>query len=152
MLAGLIVQKVTGASARRGRHRPDHRAPAPARHLRPGRGEQTIRGAHPLGYHAEPAGSALFEHTDIDPAWAWGAGDIVSTPGDLTTFFRALLGGGRLLQPAELAQMKTTVPMALPGIRRAGGTAWACSPRRSAAAGWPGATAGSSPATRRTAA
>ncbi|WP_315095192.1 serine hydrolase domain-containing protein [uncultured Cellulomonas sp.] len=115
LLAGLLVQKVT--------QRPlgdvvTDRIIEPLG-LRdtyvPGRGERAIRGDHPLGYHAEPAGSALFEHTDIDPASSWGAGDIVSTPGDLTTFFRALLGG-EILQPAELEQMKATVPMDLPGI------------------------------------
>jgi D-alanyl-D-alanine carboxypeptidase len=115
VLAGLLVQKVT--------QRPlgeviTDRIIEPL-HLRdtyvPGRGERAIRGEHPKGYYAEPAGSALFEHTDIDPAASWGAGDVVSTPSDLNTFFRSLLGG-KLLRPAELEQMKTTVPMDLPGV------------------------------------
>lgn len=81
----------------------------------PERGERELRGKHPQGYHAEPAGSALFEHTAIDPASSWGAGDLVSTPSDLNTFFRALLGG-EVLQPAQLEQMKTTVALDLPGL------------------------------------
>ncbi|MBO3083077.1 serine hydrolase domain-containing protein [Cellulomonas fengjieae] len=81
----------------------------------PERGERELRGKHPRGYHAEPAGSAPFEHTAIDPASSWGAGDVVSTPSDLNTFFRALLAGD-VVRPAELEQMKATVPMDLPGL------------------------------------
>ncbi len=115
VLAGLIAQKVT--------HRPlaeliTARIIEPL-HLTgtyvPARGERTLRGRHPLGYHAEPAGSALVEHTDIDPATSWGAGDLVTTPSDLSTFFSALLGG-RVLRPAELEEMTTTVAMDLPGV------------------------------------
>ncbi|MCM0640629.1 serine hydrolase domain-containing protein [Cellulomonas wangsupingiae] len=112
VLAGLVVQRVT--------QRPlgevvTERIIEPlglAGTYVPGRGEQAIRGAHPDGHHAEPAGSGLFEHTDIDPSSAWAAGDIVSTPSDVTAFFRALLGG-KVLQPAELAEMTTTIPMGM---------------------------------------
>ncbi|MEN3358897.1 MAG: D-alanyl-D-alanine carboxypeptidase, partial [Mycobacteriales bacterium] len=37
-------------------------------------------------------------------------GGLVSTTGDLTRFFQALLGG-HLLRPAELAEMKRTIPV-----------------------------------------
>ena len=115
VLAGLIVQKVT--------QRPlgevvTDRIIEPlgmTDTYAPGRGERAIRGAHPQGHHAEPVGSGLFEHTDIDPAASWAAGDLVSTPSDLNTFFRALLGG-KVLAPAQLAEMTTTVPMDLPGV------------------------------------
>lgn len=115
VLAGLVVQKVT--------HRPlgeviTERIIEPlglTGTYVPGRGERTLRGKHPLGYYAEPAGTALVEHTDIDPASSWGAGDLVTTPSDLNTFFSALLGG-KLLRPQELKEMTTTVAMDLPGI------------------------------------
>lgn len=42
-------------------------------------------------------------------SWADAAGDMVSTTGDLTRFFRALLGG-ELLEPARLEEMRRTVP------------------------------------------
>lgn len=72
----------------------------------PGPGEQHIRGPHPRGYQREPGGK-LRDFTVMDPSWGWGAGQMVSTPADLNTFLRALLDG-RLLPPAQLAQMKET--------------------------------------------
>lgn len=49
---------------------------------------------------------------------AWAAGAMVSTNSDLNQFFAALLAG-RLLPPAQSAQMRTTVPadMLGPGVR-----------------------------------
>jgi D-alanyl-D-alanine carboxypeptidase len=44
------------------------------------------------------------------PSWAWAAGALVSTAGDLARFYGALLGG-ELLAPEQFAQMKTTVPI-----------------------------------------
>ncbi|MEU1720380.1 serine hydrolase domain-containing protein [Nonomuraea sp. NPDC005692] len=43
-----------------------------------------------------------------------GAGDLISTTQDLTTFFSAL-NGGRLLPAELLAEMRTTIPTPLPG-------------------------------------
>jgi len=108
VIAGLVVQRVT--------HRPlaeviTDRVIEPL-HLRdtyvPDRGEEGIRGRHPEGYHASPPGGELVDWTELDPAFAWGAGDIVSTPSDLNAFFAALVGG-RLLPPELLAQMQDTV-------------------------------------------
>ena len=108
VVLGLIVQRVT--------HRPlaevlEHRIIEPL-HLRdtyvPDRGEERIRGRHPHGYHASTPGGELVDWSELDPSFAWGAGDIVSTPSDLNAFFVALLGG-RLLSPDMLAQMQQTV-------------------------------------------
>ena len=91
-------------------------------HLRdtyvPDRGEEELRERHPLGYHAAEPGGELRDITVLDPSWAWGAGDIVSTPSDLDAFFVALLGG-ELLPPELLAEMQTTVETApeLNGMR-----------------------------------
>ena len=93
VVAGLIVQKVAG--------RPlaeviTDRVIEPLR-LRdtyvPDRGEESLRERHPLGYHATEPGGELQDITVLDPAWAWAAGDIVSTPSDLNAFFVALMGG-----------------------------------------------------------
>ncbi|MFG3296847.1 serine hydrolase domain-containing protein [Streptomyces sp. NPDC048179] len=57
------------------------------------------------------AGPARGDHvlvTSVNPAWAWTAGAIVSTPADEQRFLRAL-ASGRLLPPAQLAEMRTTV-------------------------------------------
>ncbi|MFI6865261.1 serine hydrolase domain-containing protein [Nocardia sp. NPDC050406] len=69
--------------------------------------ENVIRGPHPRAYHL--FGEALTDVTDIDPGWGLPDGAMVSTGADLNRFFMALLQG-RVLAPAELAQMTTTVP------------------------------------------
>ncbi|MGW3960688.1 serine hydrolase domain-containing protein [Amycolatopsis sp. NPDC005003] len=57
------------------------------------------------------AGPARGDHvlvTSISPGWAWAAGAIVSTPADEQKFLRAL-ASGKLLRPAQLAEMKKAV-------------------------------------------
>lgn len=62
-------------------------------------------------------GGELVDTTSAaDPSSAWTSGGLVSSTGDLTTFFVRLLGGG-LLGPAELAEMTTWVG-ALPADAR----------------------------------
>ncbi|WP_078624739.1 serine hydrolase domain-containing protein [Streptomyces monomycini] len=51
-----------------------------------------------------------------DMSWAGTAGSLVSTMDDLNHFFRALLTG-KLLGPAELREMQTTVPTESPRLR-----------------------------------
>ncbi|MEU6408343.1 serine hydrolase domain-containing protein [Microbispora sp. NPDC046933] len=46
--------------------------------------------------------------TGIDPSITWASGAVVSTPGDWGRFLRALMSG-KLLPPAQLAQMRVTV-------------------------------------------
>ena len=110
VLAGLIVEKVT--------HRPLEEA-ITQRIIEPlgltdtyvpGRGETTIRGEHPRGYHSTvfPGGGDLVDLTELDPSFGWAAGEIVATPSDVNRFFLALLDG-KLLAPAQLEQMRQTV-------------------------------------------
>ncbi|MEV2201420.1 serine hydrolase domain-containing protein [Streptomyces fradiae] len=49
------------------------------------------------------------DYSVYDMSWAGVAGNLVSTMDDLNSFYRQLLTG-RLLGPAELREMKTTVP------------------------------------------
>lgn len=49
-----------------------------------------------------------YDVTAVNASHAWAAGAIVSNASDVSTFYRALLGG-RLLAPAQLRAMKTTV-------------------------------------------
>ncbi|MDX3656605.1 serine hydrolase [Streptomyces sp. ID05-26A] len=72
-------------------------------------GEQDIRGRHPKGYLRNPVTDKLVDFTQMDPSWGWAAGQLVSTPGDVNTFLGALMGG-KLLEPAQLAQLRTTIP------------------------------------------
>ncbi|MGC4819646.1 serine hydrolase domain-containing protein [Micromonospora sp. DT63] len=83
----------------------------------PGVGEQRLRGTHPHGYVAVAPGAAWVDVTDMDPSLGWAAGQLVSTPDELRTFFEALVGG-RLLKPAQQAAMMTTVPA--PGFEPSG--------------------------------
>jgi D-alanyl-D-alanine carboxypeptidase len=66
-----------------------------------------IAGRHAHGYSRLGA-QRRFDISVLNQSWAWAAGAIVSTAGDLARFYRALLAG-RLLRPELLADMKTTV-------------------------------------------
>ncbi|MEV8323408.1 serine hydrolase domain-containing protein [Kitasatospora sp. NPDC056731] len=109
LIAGLIIQKVTGRPAgeeitRRVIDR------IGLRHTYfPAQGDMTVHERHPHGYVTEEPGGQPLDVTEQDMSWAWTAGALVSTNSDLNRFFRALLGG-ELLAPAQLAQMQVTVP------------------------------------------
>jgi D-alanyl-D-alanine carboxypeptidase len=117
ILAGIIVERVTGHS---------YRAEVAKRVLRPlglrdtyfEGNEPDIRGPHMHAYVPWTDGT-LKDFTLCDMSWGWAAGEIVSTARDLDVFYRALLTG-RLLKPAQLAQMQTTVPQ-VPEDPAAGG-------------------------------
>ena len=65
----------------------------------------------PLGPPGQVPDGPLLDFTAFDPSPYWAAGGLMSTLGDLTRFFRALLGG-RLLPPRLLTEMlpAVTVP------------------------------------------
>ncbi|MGW0391006.1 serine hydrolase domain-containing protein [Streptomyces sp. NPDC003042] len=121
VLAGLLIEKVTGRPvAEQITKRIIDRIGLRHTYF-PGVGEEGIREAHPKGYHAPKPGEPLEDVTELDPSWGWAAGQLISTPGDLNRFFSALVGG-KLLEPAQLAQMRTTVeipdsPATASGIR-----------------------------------
>lgn len=70
----------------------------------PGNGEKKLHGPHPQGYHLSAEGK-LEDMTDLDTSLAWAAGGMVSTPGELNTFFQAVLDG-RLLSQSSIDEMK----------------------------------------------
>ncbi|MGW4380428.1 serine hydrolase domain-containing protein [Kitasatospora sp. NPDC004531] len=65
-----------------------------------------VPGPHSHGYLALSDGPA--DITELNPSMAGAAGELISTTDDLARFHAALLGG-RLLPPAQLAEMTTTV-------------------------------------------
>lgn len=67
-----------------------------------------IPGAHPRGY-AELPGAAPLDVSAFDPSIAYASGAMISSGADMDRFLSALLSG-RLLPPAELRAMQTTVP------------------------------------------
>ncbi|MCT2582903.1 serine hydrolase domain-containing protein [Actinophytocola gossypii] len=116
VLAGLIVQRVTGRPVG---EEITERIIEPLG-LRdtywPELGDQTIHGPHPHGYLptgdgglAAGEGAGPVDVTVQDTSLAWAAGALIGTPRDLNTFLTALLDG-ELLRPAELKEMRTTVP------------------------------------------
>ncbi|GAB4055388.1 serine hydrolase domain-containing protein [Catellatospora paridis] len=117
VLAGMILEKITGRSVA---HEITKRIirPLGLRHTYlPGTGTR-IHGPHAAAYIPWYDGT-LLDFADYNMSWAWAAGELVSTTGDLNTFYRALLTG-RLLRPAQLAEMQTTVPW-VPGAPEYGG-------------------------------
>ncbi|AGC47114.1 beta-lactamase [Myxococcus stipitatus DSM 14675] len=106
ILAGLLIERVTGRSledvVERRILRPlglhDTYFPGTRMH---------VRGAHSKAY-VPWADGTLRDFSVYNMSWGWAAGALVSTPRDINRFYQALLGG-RLLAPAQLAEMLTPV-------------------------------------------
>lgn len=108
LLAGLIVQRVTGRPiGDEITTRVIERAGLQDTYW-PNTGVQTIRGAHPQSYYHIKPGAKAANVTELDPSLGWAAGQLISTPSDLSTFNRALLDG-KLLQPAQQKELLNTV-------------------------------------------
>ncbi|MCU7821142.1 serine hydrolase domain-containing protein [Kitasatospora sp. DSM 101779] len=113
VLAGMIVQKITGRSWQREVER---------RILRPLHLDDTtfpgsetgLGGPHARAYLDMPAGPA--DITRLDPTVVDAAGNGISTTADLNRFHAALFGG-KLLRPAETAALTDTVPTTIEGAR-----------------------------------
>ncbi|MFB8032740.1 serine hydrolase domain-containing protein [Streptomyces sp. NPDC056004] len=116
VLAGLIVQKITGRPLAEEIDRRVIKRIGLRHTYFPAPGDMTIREPHPHGYHRNPADGPLRDFTEIDPSAGWAAGQLISTNSDLNRFFTALLAG-RLLPAAQLAEMRTTVPAGTSGLR-----------------------------------
>ncbi|GAA1959047.1 serine hydrolase domain-containing protein [Kitasatospora viridis] len=110
VLAGMIVEQATGHTL--GQEISD-RLLKPL-HLKntyePAADDTGINGPHgrfysKLGPTYAPT-AQVYDVTELNPTWGWGSGDLISTEGDLDTFFQALLKG-RLLPPAQTAEMFT---------------------------------------------
>ncbi|MFF9200526.1 serine hydrolase domain-containing protein [Streptomyces sp. NPDC014986] len=121
VLAGMIVEKVTGRpwteEVRDRIIRPlgltGTYAPGDDPHLKP---------PHAHTYHRFPGSAAWTDTTDRNVSWADAGASLVGTERDVDRFFAALLGG-RLLPPAQLEEMRGTVPVGkdlavgFPGLR-----------------------------------
>jgi CubicO group peptidase (beta-lactamase class C family)/pimeloyl-ACP methyl ester carboxylesterase len=114
VVAGMLVEKVTGRPYAR---EVEDRILRPLRMrntVLPG-DNATIPGRHAHGYAHVDARDQISDSgrrvdvTLLNPSLVWAGGEAVSTVADLNTFFDALLAG-RLLPPAQLAEMRKTVP------------------------------------------
>jgi D-alanyl-D-alanine carboxypeptidase len=105
VLAGLIIERATGHHLGQ---ELAQRVFAPL-HLRRTSfplNASAIAGDHTNGYAS--VDGRLQDVSTLSPSGAWASGNLVSTAGDIAHFWRALLGG-KLLAPAQLAAMKSTV-------------------------------------------
>ncbi|MEU4768665.1 serine hydrolase domain-containing protein [Actinosynnema sp. NPDC023794] len=106
VVAGMLVEKVTG--------RP-YGAAVEQRVLRPlGLRSTSVPGARTAipGPHAHgyiTAGGQVVDITEFNPSVAYAAGEMISTTADLDRFLDALLDG-RLLRPAQQAELTSTLP------------------------------------------
>ncbi|NRQ37927.1 beta-lactamase family protein [Nonomuraea sp. NN258] len=113
VIAGLLLEKVTGVTAEQYITRNVIRR-AGLHHTSFPRSPY-LHGPHSKAYES------LFglidpprDYSVYDMSWAGVAGSLVSTMDDLNRFYRALLTG-RLIGPAELAEMQKTVPVRVGG-------------------------------------
>jgi D-alanyl-D-alanine carboxypeptidase len=108
VLAGMIIAKATGRSwATEVRDRIV--VPLGLRHTFVPGSRPYLPAPHADLYQQFAPGGPLTDTTVMNYTWADAAGAIVSTPDDLDRFFRALVTG-RLLPPAQLAEMEKTMP------------------------------------------
>ncbi|MEU1150979.1 serine hydrolase domain-containing protein [Streptomyces sp. NPDC005863] len=116
VLAAMIVEKVTGHSWE---HEVERRIirPLGLRDTGVSRTYPFIAGRHAAAYATFDDGrsgdstgtdTVGTDVTVLNPSMAVGSGSVVSTAHDLNRFYAALLGG-RLLEPAQLDEMKSTV-------------------------------------------
>ncbi|WAP59065.1 serine hydrolase domain-containing protein [Streptomyces sp. S465] len=110
VLAGMIIQKVTG-----------HTWPQEVRDriirplgltgtYEPG-DDPRLKAPYAHTYQRFPGSGTWTDTTLRNVSWGGAAGSLISTDRDLDRFFTALLSG-RLLPPAQLAEMRRTVPVA----------------------------------------
>lgn len=72
-----------------------------------------IPGSHAKGYHIftiNPSNRVYSDTTEHNMTWAGAGGALITTANDENKFFAALLSG-QVLAPAQLAEMKTVVPI-----------------------------------------
>lgn len=123
-LAGLVIEQVTGHPWAQEVHERIIEPLGLRRTFTPGTSPYVPRPTA-TAYTAFPGGSGLTDTTLTYGGYADGS--LISTPREVATFLRALLGG-RLLAPAQLAAMQETVPVAdwIPaaGVRYGLGIAW----------------------------
>ncbi|MFJ2344917.1 MULTISPECIES: serine hydrolase domain-containing protein [Streptomyces] len=109
VLAGMIIQKVTG------RAWPEEVRDRIIRPLgltgtyEPG-DDPRLKAPYAHTYQRFPGSNTWTDTTLRNVSWGGAAGSLISTDRDLDRFFTALLGG-RLLPPAQLAEMRRTVPV-----------------------------------------
>jgi D-alanyl-D-alanine carboxypeptidase len=137
MLAGMIISRITGHPWQQEVQRRIIR-PLGLRHTYTPGTSPYVPEPHAIGYERFPGPDATeddpkygepIDVTELNPSWGGAAGEIISTTGDGNRFLRALVSG-RVLHPAQLAEMRQTVPTSAefqqnwPGARYGLGIMW----------------------------
>lgn len=112
LVAGMVIEKVTASTIDREITRRIIEPLGMQATYFPERGDTVLRDPHPKGYLL--VDGTRVDITRLEVSGIGAAGAMVSTGADLNTFFNALLSG-QLLPPAQLAEMKKTVPLEVPG-------------------------------------
>ncbi|MFC6883185.1 MULTISPECIES: serine hydrolase domain-containing protein [Actinomadura] len=108
VLAGMIIKRATGHAWHREVEDRIIRPLGLRETAHPGR-RTTLPRPYAHGYQQFAEGGPLVDATRMSPTWADAAGSMTTTASDHNRFFRALIGG-RLLRPAQIREMRTTVP------------------------------------------
>ncbi|GAA4446440.1 serine hydrolase domain-containing protein [Phytohabitans houttuyneae] len=127
VLAGMVVEKITGKPWTAVVRERITRPLGLTRTYSPG-DVPTLPRPHAKAYQQFEPGGPLLDTTLLNLSWGWTAGDLVTTPTDLVRFWQALQAG-RLLRPAQMAEMRRTVLAvtfqdAFPGARYGLGVMW----------------------------
>lgn len=137
VLAGMIIERASGRTWQQEVQRRIIK-PLRLRHTYTPGTSPTIPGPHAVAYERFPGPDATDTDPDYgdpidvtvqNPTWAGAAGDMISTTDDGNRFLRALVTG-KVLRPAQLAEMQKTVPTndrfrsGWPGVRYGLGIMW----------------------------
>lgn len=110
VLAGMVIEKVTGDTYA---HQAEQRIikPLGLKHTSFPGTRTTLPAPHSIGYsklYAPNPGPEVYDATEYSPTWSGATGELISTSGDLNTYFRALTRG-RLLPQRQMREMFQTV-------------------------------------------
>jgi D-alanyl-D-alanine carboxypeptidase len=113
ILLGMLIERITGRSLAQEIALRIARPLGLTGTYLPAATDTSILAPHGRGYSKLllPDPTPIYDVTELSPSWSWAAGGLISTVGDLTRFFGALLAG-TLLPPAEQRAMFTTRPTA----------------------------------------
>ncbi|GAA5100528.1 serine hydrolase domain-containing protein [Nocardia iowensis] len=107
IVAGMLIEKVTGASYVDELNRRILQPQGLADTYLPGPGERDIRGPHPKGYAV--VNGTVTDVSRTEPSIPWAGGALVATGADLNRFYAAL-AAGRVVPADELREMRDAVP------------------------------------------
>ncbi|AHH96507.1 serine hydrolase domain-containing protein [Kutzneria albida] len=127
VLAGMIIKRITGQDWQ---HEVRERIiePLDLDNTSAPHNDPRVPQPHAVGYQRFSPDGQDIDATVLNPSWGDAAGAIISDTADANKFLRAL-ASGKVLRPAQLAEMRRTVPAHLfdkgwPGVQYGLGIMW----------------------------